>query len=159
MIPDWLFAVTLATALGCGVMAGVFFAFSAGIMDALGRVPPSQGIAAMQAINVAVINPWFLGVFLGTAVLCVVLAVVSLATSTLPGTAYRLGGSLLYLVATLLVTIAFNIPRNNALAAVGAATSEGAALWAGYLTGWTRWNHIRGAAAFVAAAALVLSLS
>jgi hypothetical protein len=42
---------TLGTALGCGLLAGVFFAFSAFVMPALRRLPASQGIAAMQSIN------------------------------------------------------------------------------------------------------------
>ncbi|MGH7600945.1 MAG: hypothetical protein ACREOI_31695, partial [bacterium] len=60
-----LFVLTLFAALGCGLIAGVFFAFSAFVMKALSRLPPSEGIAAMQSINVAVINPVFLTVFLG----------------------------------------------------------------------------------------------
>lgn len=158
MIPDWLFVATLATALGCGVMAGVFFAFSAGIMNALGRLPPSQGMAAMQSINIAVINPSFLGVFLGTAVMCVLLVISSVMTWHLPGSVYRVGGSLLYVVGTLLVTIVFNIPRNDALAAADPASAGGGNLWAGYLTTWTRWNHVRGAAALAAAAMLIAAL-
>ncbi|HLL90834.1 MAG TPA: hypothetical protein VK324_16150 [Tepidisphaeraceae bacterium] len=61
------FPMTLAAALGSGLMAGVFFAFSAFVMRALGRLPAGEAVAAMRAINVAVINPLFLGVFLGTA--------------------------------------------------------------------------------------------
>jgi uncharacterized membrane protein len=50
--------VALATALGCGLIAGVFFAFSTFVMKALGSLLPAQGIAAMQSINLAVLNPW-----------------------------------------------------------------------------------------------------
>ena len=48
MIDDTLFALTLVSALGCGLIAGAFFAFSSFVMKALGRLPPPQGIAAMQ---------------------------------------------------------------------------------------------------------------
>lgn len=51
-------------------MAGVFFAFSTFVMKALGARPLAQGIAAMQSINVAVINRWFMAAFFGTALLC-----------------------------------------------------------------------------------------
>lgn len=60
-----LYLLTLLSALGCGLIAGVFLAFSAFIMKALTRVAPAQGILAMQSINIVVINPWFLGVFFG----------------------------------------------------------------------------------------------
>jgi len=44
-----LFIVTLLAALGCGLIAGVFFAFSTFVMKALARLPTSHGIAAMQS--------------------------------------------------------------------------------------------------------------
>jgi uncharacterized membrane protein len=62
--------VALLSALGCGLAAGIFFAFSTFVMKALGKLAPSQGIAAMQSIYVAIINPWFLRLFFGTAGLC-----------------------------------------------------------------------------------------
>ena len=64
-------------ALGAGLVAGMFFAFSAFIMKALGRIPTVHGISVMQMINVVVINPWFMTVFFGTAVLCLILAIFS----------------------------------------------------------------------------------
>ena len=52
----FLFVLTLLAILGCGMIAGVFFAFSAFVMKALARLPAEQGIAAMQAINVAAVT-------------------------------------------------------------------------------------------------------
>jgi uncharacterized membrane protein len=158
MIDGLLFVLTLLSALGCGLVGGVFFAFSAFVMKALARLPPAQGIAAMQSINVAVLNRWFLAPFFGTALACVALAVSSLFMWHGPGALYLLVGSLLYLVGTMLVTIAFNVPRNDALAAVEADSDDGAARWARYVPGWTAWNHVRTAAALAAAAALTLAL-
>jgi uncharacterized membrane protein len=66
-----LFVVTFCAALGCGLISGGFFAFSAFVMKALARLPPSAGVAAMQSINVAVINPVFMAAFLGTAAACI----------------------------------------------------------------------------------------
>ena len=57
--------LTLAAALGAGLVAGIFFAFSAFIMSALKRLPPKGGISAMQSIIVAVLNPAFFFVFFG----------------------------------------------------------------------------------------------
>lgn len=150
--------VTLGSALGCGLVAGVFFAFSAFVMAALARLPPAQGIAAMQAINVAALNRWFMAVFLGTAAACVVLAVSSLLAWTGPGARLRLGGSVLYLVGAVLVTGAFNVPLNEALAAVQPGSDAGASLWPHYVAGWTAWNHARAAASILAAALLTIAL-
>ncbi len=154
----FLFATTLLAALGSGLMAGFFFAFSVCVMKALGLRPPAQGIAVMQSINVVVINPVFLIAFLGTAVASVVVAISALRTWQGPGAAYLLAGSLLYLVGSFLVTIVFNVPRNDALAAVDPASAAGAALWASYLSVWTAWNHVRTAAALAAAASLTIAL-
>jgi len=127
------------------------------LISALGRLPPSQGIAAMQSINVTVINPVFMTAFFGTAAACTVLIIVSLASWRGPSDALLLVGGLLYLVGTLLVTMACNVPRNSALAAVDPASAEGARVWGGYLTGWTAWNHVRTVAALAAATLLAIA--
>jgi uncharacterized membrane protein len=64
------FSMKLLAALGCGLIAGVFFAFSTFVMKALAQQPAAQGIATMQSINITVINPWFMTVFLGTVIAC-----------------------------------------------------------------------------------------
>lgn len=156
---DYLFfALKLFAALGCGLIAGVFFAFSSFVMNALARLELTQGIAAMQAINITVINSLFMAAFLGTAAACILLAVFSLLKWHQPGVAYLLLGSLLYLIGTFLVTIVFNVPMNDALARVEPDSTEGASLWANYLANWTLWNHIRTAAALAAAALFTIAL-
>jgi uncharacterized membrane protein len=159
MIDRLLFALTIFSALGCGLIGGVFFAFSSFVMNALARLPAAHGIAAMQSINVVVINPLFMMAFLGTAAACILLAVYSLLRWREPGAAYLLAGSLLYFVGTFLVTILFNAPRNNSLAAVAPASAEGAGLWTDYVRSWTAWNHVRTAASIVAAALLTVALA
>ena len=150
--------LTLVSALGCGLVAGVFFGFSTFVMKALGRRPPPEGIAAMQSINVVVINSVFLGVFLGTGLTCLLVAVLSLLRWQEPGAAQRLVGSALYLAGTIGVTIFFNVPRNDALARVEPASAEGERVWSNYLREWTAWNHVRTAAALAAAVLLTIAL-
>lgn len=152
------FALKLFSALGCGLIAGVFFAFSAFVMNALARLQPTLGIAAMQSINITVINPLFFAVFFGTAAACILLAVSALLRWHQPGALYLLVGSLLYLVGTVLVTIVFNVPLNEALARVDPGSTDGASLWVSYLADWTVWNHIRTAAALAASASLTIAL-
>jgi len=133
-------------------VGGVFYGFSSFVMKALAQLPAAQGVAAMQRINIVVINPWFMGAFMGTLLLsiaCVVVAVMA-------GSAALLAGGLLYALGTFGVTMAFNVPRNNRLARLDAASSDAAAYWPTYVREWTRWNHVRTAAALVAAACAVL---
>ena len=155
---DWVFVLTLVSALGSGVIAGVFFAFSAFVMGALARLPAAQGIAAMQSINVVVLNPLFLGVFLGTGVACLLLSVVAVVSWDRPGAANLVAGSAMYLFGTIAVTRMFNVPRNDALAAVEPLSIDGATLWADYVATWTAWNHVRTAAALLAAAVFTITL-
>ncbi len=158
MIDELLFALTLITALGCGLVAGILYAFSTSVMKALARLPAAQGVAAMQSINVVVINPLFMGAFFGTAAACVLVLVLALLRWNEAGAVYLLSGGLVYLIGTILVTIAFNVPKNNALAAVDPTSADGARLWAGYVTSWTAWNHLRTAAALAAAVLLTVAL-
>jgi len=150
--------VTLVSALGCGLIAGAFFAFSSFVMGALARLPVPQGIAAMQSINIVVINPIFLGVMFGTAVACIGLTVAALSRWQVPGSAYLLAGSVIYLAGTILVTMLCNVPRNNVLAALDPTSADAAAQWSAYVAGWTGWNHVRAVAACVAAGLFTLAM-
>jgi uncharacterized membrane protein len=149
---------TVCCALACALVAGFFYAFSIGVMKALEKLPPPQGIAAMQSINVAVINPWFLGVFLGTALASGFAVVASLVRWRVPGAPLWLLGGVLYLAGTFAVTMLFNVPRNNALAALAPASPDAAAFWTNYLSAWTAWNHVRMLAALAATASFTLAL-
>lgn len=148
--------LTFATALGCGLNAGVFFAFSSFVMPALARLPAPQGVAAMNSINVLAITPVFMTALFGTATACVLIGIWTLFTWARPGALYVVVGAALYLVGTILVTIVFNVPRNNALAAVNPTSPDADRVWADYVAAWTAWNHVRTAAALVAAALLTI---
>jgi len=154
-LTSWL---TLCAALGCGLIAGVFWAFSNFVMPALSRLPPSQGVAAMQSINQVVLNRRFLGVLFGTGLGCLVLAVGALREGSGPGAWLRLAGSVLYLVGAILVTRVYHVPRNEALARRTPESDEAARLWASYVSGWSIWNHVRGSASLAAAILLTLAL-
>jgi uncharacterized membrane protein len=158
VIDELIHVMTFVSALGCGLVAGVFFAFSTFVMKALTRLPPAQGIAAMQAINVAVLNRWFFAAFFGTTVGCLLLVVLSLLRWQSPGSTWRLIGCALYLIGTILVTIICNVPRNDALAALEAGSADGATRWAKYVPAWTAWNHVRTAAALAASVSLTIAL-
>lgn len=154
---EWQQIATWAALLGSALVAGIFFAFSTFVMGALGQIPAHQGIAAMQAINVTVLNPLFFGAFFGTGV-------VALVSMFLPGAAFAsepflLAATILYLVGCIGVTIVFNVPLNNRLERVDPSTDEAHALWAHYLRRWTLWNSVRTAASFAAAVVFAIALS
>ena len=132
------------------LVGGIFFAFSSFVMKALARVPAAEGIAAMQSINVVVINPSFMAAFMGTAVVSLGAIGLALAGWGRPSAPFFLGGALCYLVGTLLVTMLGNVPLNDQLAAVSATDPAALEVWERYLSRWTTWNHVRTATAMVA---------
>ncbi|MGX4586183.1 anthrone oxygenase family protein [Paenibacillus chitinolyticus] len=152
-----LTVLTFCSALGSGLNAGLFFAFSAFVMTALARIPAEQGIAAMQSINATILNPLFGIVFMGTALLSGVLAVSSLLNWGEPGSGWLLAGSLVY-AAGFAVTMVFNVPLNNALEAVNPGSAAGADVWSRYVIKWTAWNHVRTAACLAALAMFIQAL-
>lgn len=157
MIARLLPSLTFLAALSCGLAAGIFYAFSSLVMRALARIPPPAGIAAMQSINLSVINPWFMTAFFGPAVICCVLAVISILQWNRQSAAFILAGSAFYLAGTMAVTFAFNVPLNDMLATVDPASAAGGSQWASFLTTWTNWNHFRTAAALLAAASFTVA--
>jgi len=152
------FSLIFLAALGSGLMAGVFFAFSVFVMRGLKRLPAAQGIAAMQAINVAVINPLFMTVFLGTGVCCSAILVFVVLMWPYPGIGYLALGALLYIAGGIGVTMLCNVPRNNALAAVAPESAAGADYWPHYVREWMRWNHVRTVACALAMAVFVVAM-
>ena len=136
-------ALALTALLGSSLMAGLLFAFSVAVMPALARVTPDAGLATMNAVNVVILNPLFLIVFMGTAVVCAALVAVAFYNWGKPGMGWLMVSAVVYLAGTLLVTMAINVPMNDALAA-------GSMPWADYLARWTSWNHVRTVAALVA---------
>jgi uncharacterized membrane protein len=157
-IDGLFFVLAFVSALGCGLIGGVFFAFSNFVMKSLTHLSPTNGIAAMQAINIHVLNRWFFAGFFGTALCCVLLTVLSFFRWEKPDAIYLLSGSLLYLVGTILVTIAFNVPLNDSLAAVDPTSDHAGHHWTTYVKSWTAWNHVRTITALAAAALFTAAL-
>jgi uncharacterized membrane protein len=158
MTDTLLLALRLAAILGSGLMAGLFFAFSFAVMGALARIQPAEGIAAMQSINRVILNPVFLLVFMGTAAACALVLLSAPWRWQEPGALWLLLGAASYIIGTFVVTIVFNVPLNNALAAVEPASTEGARVWARYLSEWVAWNHVRTATSFAAMMLLTVGL-
>jgi len=141
-----------ATAISSAVVGGVFFAFSSFVMRALTRIPLEQGIAAMQSINIVVINPVFMTALFGTGVACAAVAVYAVMGWHGPGSAWLIAGSLSYLLGTIVVTVVGNVPLNDALGAISPDSGHAATYWVHYARQWTAWNHVRTISSILAAA-------
>lgn len=151
----WLSVLTL---LGSALIGGVFFIFSNTIMTSLAQRPAREGMATMQAINRVIINPGFLGAFMGTAALSAVLAVRVFLGEVGAGAAWLVTGALAYFAGTFMVTIVGNVPLNNALDRADPESEEGQAVWTDYLRRWTRLNTLRTVLALVAAGCVLMGM-
>jgi uncharacterized membrane protein len=147
------------SAIGCGLMAGLYFAFSTFIMGALGRIDQASGIAAMNAINVDIVRSLFMPLFLGTTLVSAILALLAVFRLGEPGAAAMLAGGVLYVAGMFVVTMIFNVPLNNALAGADPASTEAASLWVRYLKEWTFWNHVRTVASTAACALFIAAIA
>ena len=148
----FIFAFTVAAAIGSGLIAGTFFVFSVAVMPAFRSLPADLAMAAMKRINEVILNPIFLGVFVGTAIVALGLAVWGGLNWGRPGVVCLLAGFFFYVVGTFGVTVAFNVPMNETL-----ARSDDTAAWATYAPPWTMWNHVRAFASTAATGAFALA--
>lgn len=155
----WLVALTVATAVGCGLVGGVFLAFSSFVMAGLRRLPPPQSVAAMQAMNASVPASLFGFALLATAAACLALAVVAVAGWGDAEAAPLLVGAGLYLGGAVALTVAFHLPRNDALDAVDATGPDATAAWARYVGPWLAGNHVRTLACAAATAVLAAAVA
>ncbi|WP_220454415.1 DUF1772 domain-containing protein [Nocardioides immobilis] len=128
----WI-ALIVAT-VGAGLVAGLFFAFQTAVMPGLARTDDRTFVAAMQDMNVAILNPVFLTVFTAPLIAFVVAAV------TGPSRVWVIAAGVLYL-AMFVITVAGNIPLNDALLAVG-ATQDAAALETARQAFEGPWNRL-----------------
>ena len=126
-------ALLVATAIGSGVVGGVFFAFSAFVMQGLDRLGEDEAVAAMRSVNLTAVRPPLMVLLFGTGVMAVVAGVWSLSRGDGPLVP---AGAVVLVLGTLVTTAVANVPLNDRLAA---ATVP----WSTYRRAWVRWNHVR----------------
>lgn len=158
MTDDVISLATVVAAVGSALVAGVMLAFSVSVMPGLGRRPASQATAAMQAMNAAILNPVFGLAFGGTLLVCLGLVLTAPFTGDHGGAGWRALGGVLYVFGVFGVTMATNVPMNEALDEVDPDSPAGAETWGRYRPRWTSWNNLRAVAGAAGAVALIASL-
>ena len=144
----WLFIISAATAIGCGIISGFFLTFSDFLMRSLGLSKPSAGIEVMQIINIEVWKSVFIVLLWGFVAITAGLGIYAYFNLSGPALPYILAGSGSYIIGVLGVSYLFNIPMNDRLAALDFNTPAAATYWREtYLPRWTFWNYLRAVAA------------
>ncbi len=142
---DWLrTAALLAATLTTGLMAGTFFAFTIAVMPGLGRSDDRTFVQAMQRINVAILNGWFLVAFVGALAFTVLVAVLHLPGDVRAVLPWAIAAVVLY-GATIVITGQINVPLNDTLVRAGDpdGIADLAALRQSFEAPWVRWNLVR----------------
>jgi len=136
-------ASLLGATLTMGVATGAFALYAHTIMPGLKTTDDRTFVAAFGAMDRAIINPWFMiSAFLGALLLTIAAALTNLGRDPLPWIAVALG---LYVVAVV-ITLAVNVPLNDALKAAGVPerSAGGAAVREGFHEArWAAWNLVR----------------
>ncbi|QHY95573.1 hypothetical protein SSPS47_10630 [Streptomyces sp. S4.7] len=149
--------VLLALAvISTGLYAGMMLIFLTGIMPALARLTDGEFVVAMRRINEEVPRGLFLLLFLAEVAFPVAALAVPVDDRSDTQWWLLLAG-LICVVVNHLVTVAGNIPLNNALASSAAATPD-SAVRAAFEGRWNRFHAVRTAFA-VGGFALIVSAS
>ncbi|MEM7546008.1 MAG: anthrone oxygenase family protein [Pseudomonadota bacterium] len=151
-------ALTAMCIVLLATLAGFFYAFSGTVMPGFDLVAPSTAVEAMQGINVAVRSPHFFVLFFLTPVFCSATAALHLMRGQRRGATLLAIAAGIYLLAGLILTMAINVPMNEALAQI-AGDADKAQVWAEYSPDWTFWNHIRTGASALSAFIACLALA
>ncbi|MGA4949824.1 DUF1772 domain-containing protein [Streptomyces lydicamycinicus] len=136
-------AALLVATLGAGLMAGLFAAFAYAVMPGLARSADRTFVQAMQHINRAILNGWFLVPFLLPIPLLVLATVLAWNGHGRVALPWILAALVLYL-AGFFVTSGVNVPLNNALDKADTGDhSRAEAARAAFEGRWATWNTVR----------------
>ncbi|WP_211352408.1 DUF1772 domain-containing protein [Nocardioides albertanoniae] len=161
MLDDIRTLALLAATMTTGLMAGYFGLYAHTIMPGLKSAGDHVFIASFQALDRAIINPWFMvSGFLGSLVFTAAATALSLGSEQRSLLPWAAGALVLYLVA-FVTTIAVHLPLNDALKAAGPPDriTDLAGVRAAFdETRWVRWNVLRTLTTSVAFVCLAWSL-
>lgn len=135
-----LVAVTVTS----GLSAGMFYVFTHTIMPGLGRAGDRTFVGGFQAIDKAIINPWFMLGYLGPLVLGLVAAVLHLGADVRAVLLWLVAALVLY-VPMLVITARVHLPLNREIGASGDPDQNAdlAAVRHRFEARWVRWNTVR----------------
>ncbi|RYZ48442.1 MAG: DUF1772 domain-containing protein [Sphingobacteriales bacterium] len=149
-----LIVATVATAL----VAGLFYSWSCGITQGLGKLSDGEYIRAMQSINREIQRPWFFLSFMGTVVLLPLATWFARNGGHHESFLWLLAASLCYLAGVFGVTVAGNVPLNEMLDKFITTAGSATTLSADRLSFEPKWNRLNNIRTFFAIVALVASV-
>mgnify|MGYP000085431259 FL=1 len=140
--------LVLLSLLFVSALFGFFYAWVCSTMWGLDAADPRVAIAAMQAMNASVRNLIFAPVFFGTSVVLLLTTIVLLRQKERAAGLWFGAATFFACVLGVVLTMAVNVPMNEALAEITIPNEIDAAkaIWQGYSPDWQFWNQARTAA-------------
>lgn len=144
-MPTATYPLSLLSLILTGALFGFFYAWVCSTMWGLDQADPRVAIAAMQAMNASVRNAVFAPVFFGTPVVLFLTALVLWRSGQSSAWPWMAGAALLVIALSFVLTMAVNVPMNEALAVleVPSDVAEARTIWQDYSPTWQLWNQLR----------------
>ena len=142
MTSNSLGVITLiGAAMTMGLTVGTIALYAHTIMPGLRNTDDRTFVSAFQHIDRAIINPWFMATFFGALILTAAAAIANRGT---PAMRWIIAALVLYLVAVV-ITMAVNVPLNDAIKAAGDPSHIDVALVRQkfHESRWAAWNLVR----------------
>ncbi|WP_346658043.1 anthrone oxygenase family protein [Bradyrhizobium sp. 157] len=151
-MPRLLVALSIASIVFCGAIFGFFYAWVCSTMWGLDQADPRVAIAAMKAMNASVRNAVFFPAFFLTPVVLVLTAAAMRFAGQSLAAFWYLAAAAVYMVFGVFLTMAVNVPMNEALAVTPIPADIEAAreVWESYSGRWQFWNQVRAIASGIA---------
>jgi len=154
-----LIITTLLVAIICGIMYG----YACSVNPGLAKLRDADYLKAMQEINRAIINPWFMICFIGPLIFYAISGWLILRAEGISRLFILVASSgLIYFVGVFMVTGAGNVPLNEMLdhTKLGALSKENLrAIRDAFEGPWNKWHLIRTVASIVSLALLLVALT
>ncbi len=135
-----LIAATVLTGLATGVVA----LYAHTIMPGLKETDDRTFVAAFQSMDRAILNPWFMTTFFGALILTGVAGFLHLGADRRGALPWLIAAFVLYLIGVI-ITMAVNVPLNEALKAAGDPNQIDVAQARAAFneSKWVAWNNVR----------------
>jgi len=143
-----------------GLVAGVMGLYAHTIMPGLRTTNDRTFISAFQAMDRAILNPWFMASFFGALVLTALAAIPQFGADR-RGVLVWIGAAFVLYLAVVVITMAINVPLNDAIKAAGDPDhiADLAAVRRRFNeAGWAAWNLVRTVATTAAFGCLIAAL-
>ena len=143
------------------LVSGLFYGYQCSVINGLGALADKEYLSAFQSINKAILNPTFMLSFMGSLIILPVISYMTFKSGSGLIFPCVLTATILYIVGVFGVTMFYNVPLNEKVAAFDIQNATEAQLRimrSGFEGSWNKWHLIRTMAAVACVISLIIPL-